>query len=95
MSKPQSPLGRRRKQPAQRSRCCASKGAGERNVHGKRVLAEFYKEHLHSAGLSKVVFTFETAMHTGRRAAVTAFFNTLFDEVAPEHASPRLRSNDR
>jgi hypothetical protein len=25
----------------------------------KTVLAEFYKEHLHSAGLSKVVFTFE------------------------------------
>lgn len=27
--------------------------------HGKTVLTEFYKEHLHSAGLSKVVFTFE------------------------------------
>jgi hypothetical protein len=25
----------------------------------KTVLTEFYKEHLHSAGLSKVVFTFE------------------------------------
>jgi hypothetical protein len=32
-------------------------------LHGKTVPAEFYKEHLHSAGLSKVVFTFETARH--------------------------------
>lgn len=63
--------------------------------HGKTVLTEFYKEHLHSAGLSKVVFTFETARHARRRAAATAFFDTLFDEWLPEHASPRLRSNDR
>lgn len=27
--------------------------------HGKTVLTEIYKEQLHSAGLSKVVFTFE------------------------------------
>jgi hypothetical protein len=51
--------------------------------HGKTVPAEFYKEHLHSAGLSKVVFTFETARHARRRAAVTAFFDTPFDAVAP------------
>jgi hypothetical protein len=31
--------------------------------HGKTVLAEFHKEHLHSASLSKVVFSFETARH--------------------------------
>ena len=30
--------------------------------HGRTVLAEFYKEHLQSAGLFTVVFTFETAL---------------------------------
>ncbi len=51
--------------------------------HGRTVLAEFYKEHLQSAGLFTVVFTFETAMHARGRAAVTAFFDTLCDGVAP------------
>jgi hypothetical protein len=51
--------------------------------YGKTVLTEFYKEHLHSAGLSKVVLPSKTARHARRRAAVTAFFDTLFDEVAP------------
>lgn len=32
---------------------------GREECHGKTVPAGFYKEHLHSAGLSRVVFTFE------------------------------------
>jgi hypothetical protein len=34
-------------------------GRRREEFHGKTVLTEFYKEHLHSAGRSKVVFTFE------------------------------------
>jgi predicted ATPase len=49
--------------------------------HGKTVLAEFYKRHLHITGLSKVVFTFETARHARRRKAVTEFFDLFFAEI--------------
>ena len=38
---------------------------------------------LQSAGLFTVIFTFETAMHAPGRAAVTAFFDSLCDGVAP------------
>jgi hypothetical protein len=52
-------------------------------VHGRTVLAEFYQEHRQSVGLVTVVFSFETARHARGRAAVTAFFDTLCDGVAP------------
>ena len=37
-------------------------GRRREEFHGRTVLAEFYKEHLQSAGLFTVVFTFETAL---------------------------------
>lgn len=46
--------------------------------HGKSVLQAFYATHLHSTGLPKVVFSFETARHARRRRAVLAFFDEFF-----------------
>lgn len=46
--------------------------------HGKGVLQAFYTAHLHSTGLPKVVFSFETARHARRRRAVIAFFDKFF-----------------
>ncbi|WP_162917477.1 ATP-dependent nuclease [Dongia deserti] len=49
--------------------------------HGKAVLQEFYKKHLHQSGIPKVVFTFEAARHARRRRAVVSFFDTFFAKL--------------
>ncbi|MHB8543037.1 MAG: AAA family ATPase [Leptospirales bacterium] len=49
--------------------------------HGKAILNEFYKKHLSQTGLSKVVFTFETARHAKRRKSVNSYFEALFKDV--------------
>lgn len=49
--------------------------------HGKTALQSFYKTHLHSTGLDKVVFTFETARHARRRKAVVTYFDGFFDVI--------------
>ena len=49
--------------------------------HGKRAVERFYGEYLHSTGLPKVVFTFETARYARRRRAVTQFFDDLFAQL--------------
>jgi hypothetical protein len=50
---------------------------------GKQVLREFYGRQLHKTGMSKVVFTFETARHARRRRSVVAYFDGFFARVAP------------
>lgn len=52
------------------------------DFHGKTVLHEFYRTHLHQAGLPKVVFTFEAARHARRRRAVVSFFDTFFKRLS-------------
>jgi ABC-type hemin transport system ATPase subunit len=49
--------------------------------HGKAVLNEFYRRHIASAGLPKVVFTFEAARHARRRKSVVSYFDALFSEI--------------
>jgi ABC-type cobalamin/Fe3+-siderophores transport system ATPase subunit len=49
--------------------------------HGKNLVDEFYRRFLHSSGLPKVVFTFETARHARRRRAVTKFFDDFFHRL--------------
>lgn len=48
---------------------------------GKNVLAQFFRDNLHQTGMSKVVFTFETARHARRRRAVVAFFDAFFSKL--------------
>lgn len=55
--------------------------------HGKEVLDRFFKRHLHSTGLAKVVFHFETARHARQRKSVTSFFEGLFADLVPEPAA--------
>lgn len=49
--------------------------------HGKAVLKAFYGHYLHSTGLQKGIFTFETARHARRRRAVVQFFDNLFNSL--------------
>jgi hypothetical protein len=46
--------------------------------HGKNVVDEFYRRHLHATGLPKSVFTFEAARYARRRKAVKDFFDEFF-----------------
>jgi hypothetical protein len=51
--------------------------------HGKAVLDEFYKQHLHNTGLAKSIFKFEAARHARERKAVLTFFRKFFSEIVP------------
>ena len=50
--------------------------------HGKMVLTDFFKSHLHTSGLSRRVFTFYAAKHARRRRAVVEFFDRFFSQLA-------------
>lgn len=50
---------------------------------GKHILRSFYQRYLHRTGLSKVVFTFESARHARTRQSVVAYFDEFFARVAP------------
>jgi energy-coupling factor transporter ATP-binding protein EcfA2 len=52
------------------------------NFHGKEVLQAFYQTHIHRTGMSKVIFTFETARHARRRRAVVSFFDAFFERIS-------------
>ena len=41
---------------------------------GKAVLKAFYKEYLHSSGMSREIFTYETARYASKSACVQNFF---------------------
>jgi ABC-type cobalamin/Fe3+-siderophores transport system ATPase subunit len=51
------------------------------HFHGKLFIEEFYKRNLHSSGLSKNVFKFETARHSNKRKSVKTFFDNFFDPI--------------
>lgn len=51
------------------------------SFHGKLVLQQFYKEHLHKTGLPKNVFLFETARHARGRHSVSSFFSGFFSKL--------------
>jgi hypothetical protein len=48
---------------------------------GKRVLGEFFREHLHSSTLSRQVFAFYAARRARRRKSVVEFFDGFFKEL--------------
>ncbi|MCL6528255.1 MAG: ATP-binding protein [Thermaceae bacterium] len=48
---------------------------------GKKILAEFFRHHLHSSTLSRQVFAFYAARRARRRNAVVSFFDSLFKEL--------------
>ncbi len=50
--------------------------------HGKTVLDEFYKRHLHNTGLPNSIFKFEAARHARKRKSVNAFFDHFFSLIA-------------
>lgn len=68
------------------------------DFHGKTVLNEFYRTHLHQAGLPKVVFTFEAARHARRRRAVVSFFDAFFDRLShssmPAMSAPAISKSE-
>lgn len=55
---------------------------------GKRILADFFGQHLHDSTLSRPVFAFYAARHARRRKAVVNYFDTLFERLA----SPATRA---
>jgi hypothetical protein len=50
--------------------------------HGKKILTDFFKNHLHATGLSRAVFTFYAAKRARRRRAVVEFFDRFFSQLA-------------
>lgn len=58
---------------------------GERRreeFHGKAVLNNFYKTHLHRTGMQKNIFTYETARHARRRQLVAEYFDRFFAQLS-------------
>jgi hypothetical protein len=51
--------------------------------HGKKVLAEFYKRHLHSTGMSKEIFIYGCAQAANKRKSVDEFFSGLLRKIDP------------
>ncbi len=50
---------------------------------GKRVLTDFFRQHLQSSTLSRQVFAFYAARRARRRRSVVEFFDRFFGEVTP------------
>lgn len=50
---------------------------------GKKVLREFFRQHLHSSGLSREIFTYYAAKRAAKRRAVKAFFDAFFEKILP------------
>lgn len=50
--------------------------------HGKDVLEKFYGQHLHSTGMAKNIFVFETGRHARQRSTVKEFFDKFFAELS-------------
>ena len=48
---------------------------------GKTILDRFYREHLHSTGLSKSVFVYELARHCSDRRSVKECFEEVFAQA--------------
>jgi len=48
---------------------------------GKKTLADFFGQHLHSSTLSRQVFTFYAARRARRRRTVVEFFDGFFAEI--------------
>jgi hypothetical protein len=48
---------------------------------GKKILVDFFREHLQSSTLSRQVFTFYAARRARRRRSVIAFFEQFFGEI--------------
>ena len=49
--------------------------------HGKKVLEEFYKRHVHQTGMSKEIFVYECARRAGERKTVKRFVSTFLKSV--------------
>lgn len=50
--------------------------------HGKDVMERFYAQHLHSTGMARNIFIYETARHARRRTAVKEFFDRFFTQLS-------------
>lgn len=48
---------------------------------GKKILARFYKEHMHATGMSKQIFQYQAAREARERKSVREFVETLFTEI--------------
>ena len=59
-----------------------SGGHREKLFHGKKFMSLFFSKYLHSTGISKNVFLFETARHARRRDINKKFFDELFGTIA-------------
>jgi hypothetical protein len=59
------------------------KAKSQRREHfdGKRVLKEFFNLHLHSASISKEIFTYYAAKRAAKRSSVKVFFDAFFAKV--------------
>ena len=52
--------------------------------HGKKILSEFYKRHLHITGMSKEIFVYECAKEASKRQSVKQFVRELFCKLEIE-----------
>lgn len=55
--------------------------------HGKRIIEEFYKRHLHSSGMSKEMFVYECARCASERESVKTFVSDLMTSLGLQNLS--------
>ncbi|WP_297463398.1 hypothetical protein, partial [Ferrovum sp.] len=51
---------------------------------GKRILDEFFKQHIHSTGMSKEIFVYLCAKEAAARTSVATFVESLFSALGIE-----------
>ena len=50
---------------------------------GKKILSEFYRQHMHDTGMSREIFIYQLAQQAGARQSVRKFVAELFDILGP------------
>lgn len=69
----------------------AALGAANRRremYDGKRILDEFFKQHIHSTGMSKEIFVYLCAKEAAARTSVATFVESLFSALGIEPVAP-------
>lgn len=65
------------------------KEINQRREHfdGKKLLDEFYQQHLHSTGMSREIFVYECARCASDRKIVKNFVDQLFKSIAEDKST--------
>lgn len=62
--------------------------------HGKHILEEFYRRHMHDTGMSKEIFVYECARRASERASVKSFVVDLMSSLGLHPVNPGQQIKD-